>query len=283
MNLKLLILVNLASIAHNHARMYTGQTSQHSTAFVLPCIKDSVRIERKDNLLKVKSNGGPGYLESLDSLSNSHYTFSFNNDWKPPVKDVKSKKNVKYTDLYLDNLQTLSTQNQVRNAQPIVQSLALQPQETVQLIQDPVPNTLDTKQKIQEIEAQTQETTQQSQETTPSSITEDKIEKIKHLDAHGIEYLQSFKGSINGDEQMERIAELEREVERLSCENKMLKRIANDFVHRFGDLAATLEEIDIQRNEILETAKKMDKSLGDVADIFPDDDEISSFEWLIER
>ena len=114
-------------------------------------------------------------------------------------------------------------------------------------------------------------------------MKEDKIETVKHLDAHGIEYLQSFKDSSSEDEQTKRILELEREVERLSTENKMLKRIANDFVHRFGDLAATLEEIDIQRNEILETAKKMDKSLGDVADIFPDDDEISSFEWLIER
>jgi len=113
---------------------------------------------------------------------------------------------------------------------------------------------------------------------------------IQHLDSHGIEYLQSFGGSNsnnpdNGDDnvvQTGSIVELEREVDRLQCENKLLKRAVSDFANRFGDMAASIEEIEIQRNKVLGITAKMDESLCKAVVLFPDEEELSSYEWLVE-
>mmetsp|Transcript_34292 Transcript_34292/g.50416 ORF Transcript_34292/g.50416 Transcript_34292/m.50416 type:complete len:256 (-) Transcript_34292:324-1091(-) len=128
---------------------------------------------------------------------------------------------------------------------------------------------------------------------------------VKHLDANGIAYLNSLKGNkvassppstqdpepsgeisdIPSETTVsnERIEELEREVERLRIENEMLKRVTSDLTSNLRELAGLLAEMDDHRMEILESADKFEETLCNAAEVFPDDEELTSYEWLTKR
>lgn len=114
---------------------------------------------------------------------------------------------------------------------------------------------------------------QTEEETTGCDKSNDENSdiQIQHLDSYGVQYLKSFNDisnfNNNGRDLTEnkleiRIEELEREVQRLECENKLLKRVSRDFLNRFVEMTASIEEMDNLRNRVEKIASGMDQSIG---------------------
>ena len=131
----------------------------------------------------------------------------------------------------------------------------------------------------------------------------------KYFDCHGASYLESLSesdavaattpatavGAKDSDDQVgggdiglrgevdllrAKVYHLEREVDRLGQENSLVKRAATDLMSRWEELAPLLEDMDDHRLDIMRMTAKCEDTIFKAVDLFPDEEELASYEWL---